>query len=41
MIDIKISDKTLDPKWAEDFIVDDAAGGSVVFIGTVRNQTQG
>jgi molybdopterin synthase catalytic subunit len=41
MIDIKISDKTLDPKWAEDFIADDAAGGSVVFIGTVRNQTKG
>jgi len=41
MIDIKISDKAIEPKLAEDFVLNAAAGGSVVFIGTVRNQTQG
>ncbi|MFY0672964.1 MAG: molybdenum cofactor biosynthesis protein MoaE [Bacteroidia bacterium] len=41
MIDIKVTDKTLDPRWAEDYIAENSAGGTVVFIGTVRNQTQG
>mgnify|MGYP000568248848 CR=1 FL=1 len=41
MIDIKISDKAIEPKLAEDFVLNAAAGGSVVFIGAVRNQTQG
>ncbi len=41
MIDIKVSDHRLDLAECEEKIADDAAGGSVVFIGTVRNQTRG
>lgn len=41
MIDIKISDQVLSEKECFDFVADNSAGGTVVFIGTVRNQTQG
>ncbi len=41
MIDIKISETTLDPADCHNAVADDAAGGTVVFVGTVRNQTKG
>lgn len=41
MIDIKVLDTPLSEKACTDFVADDAAGGTTVFIGTVRNQTKG
>lgn len=41
MIEIKVLDSPLSEKACIDFVADDRAGGSTVFIGTVRNQTQG
>lgn len=41
MIDIKISNSALFEKECTEFVADDGAGGTVVFVGTVRNQTQG
>jgi molybdopterin synthase catalytic subunit len=41
MIDIKLKNTPLDPQECIDFIGSDSAGGSVVFIGTVRNNTKG
>lgn len=39
--DIKISASPLDSKACETFVSDFAAGGVVLFVGTVRNQTKG
>lgn len=41
MIDVQILDTPLCPERCEQAVADDAAGGTVVFIGTVRNQTKG
>lgn len=41
MIDIRISNQPLDPEKCRLFIADIEAGGSVVFIGTVRKTTNG
>ncbi|MEL7020300.1 MAG: molybdenum cofactor biosynthesis protein MoaE [Bacteroidota bacterium] len=41
MIDIQILDKPLAVSEAQQFVQNDAAGGIAVFVGTVRNQTQG
>ncbi len=41
MIDIQVLDTPLSEKACIDFVLDDAAGGTTVFIGTVRNQTKG
>ncbi len=41
MIDIQILDTPLSPAQCEEAVADDAAGGTVVFVGTVRNQTRG
>ncbi len=41
MIEVKIFKNTLEPKWAENFVADEGAGGTVVFVGTVRIQTKG
>ncbi|MGB0432317.1 MAG: molybdenum cofactor biosynthesis protein MoaE [Bacteroidia bacterium] len=41
MIDIKIFETELTSGAAEQFVADNAAGGTVVFVGTVRNQTKG
>jgi molybdopterin synthase catalytic subunit len=41
MIDILISDQILDESACMNAVADDAAGGTVIFIGTVRNQTKG
>ena len=41
MIEIKVSDTPLAAKDCMNFVSDAAAGGTVVFIGTVRNQTKG
>lgn len=41
MFDIKVLDSTLDSEFCRSFVTDAAAGGIVVFVGTVRNQTQG
>jgi len=41
MIDIQIKENTLIPLDCENFVFDDSAGGTVVFVGTVRNQTKG
>lgn len=41
MIDIQILDTPLSAAQCEQAVADDAAGGTVVFIGTVRNQTKG
>lgn len=41
MIDIQILDTALSAEQCEQAVADDAAGGTVVFIGTVRNQTKG
>jgi len=40
-VDIQVLDQTLQAKMCEAFVADDGAGGTVVFIGTVRNQTKG
>lgn len=41
MIDILISDNSLSQETCARLVADDAAGGIVVFVGTVRNETQG
>lgn len=41
MIDIKILDQTLDTDSCRSFVTHSSAGGIVVFVGTVRDQTQG
>jgi len=41
MIEIKVLDTPLSEKDCTTFVADDAAGGTTVFIGTVRNQTKG
>ena len=41
MIDIQLKDTPLDPQECVDFIGSHSAGGSVVFIGTVRDRTKG
>lgn len=41
MIDIQISDDPLTEKNCYNAVSDPAAGGTVVFVGTVRNQTKG
>ena len=40
-IDIQILDQALSTDACAEFVASPAAGGTVVFIGTVRNQTQG
>ena len=40
MIDIQITDSTLSVTKCEELVFDDRAGGTVVFIGTVRNHTK-
>jgi molybdopterin synthase catalytic subunit len=40
MIDIQILETALDPEFCRSRVEDDAAGGLVVFTGTVREQTQ-
>lgn len=41
MIDIQLKDSPLSTRECLDFIASDSAGGSVVFVGTVRNRTSG
>lgn len=41
MIDVKIDSAPLSTQACEKAVASDAAGGTVVFIGTVRNQTKG
>jgi molybdopterin synthase catalytic subunit len=41
MLDIQLKNSPLIPQECMDFIGSDTAGGSVVFIGTVRNNTNG
>ena len=41
MIDIKISNFHLDPELCLDIQADDSCGGTVSFVGTVRNETKG
>ena len=41
MLDIQINADPLDPSACEKAVASDAAGGTVVFIGTVRDQTKG
>ncbi len=41
MIDIKIKETTLSEQECHELVADPAAGGTVVFVGTVRNQTKG
>jgi len=41
MIDIKVSAHPLSSQHCETFVSDHQAGGTALFIGTVRNQTQG
>ncbi|MEM9391215.1 MAG: molybdenum cofactor biosynthesis protein MoaE [Bacteroidota bacterium] len=41
MIDIQVKKSSLIEKECYDFVADPSAGGSVVFVGTVRNQTKG
>lgn len=41
MIDIKIDENTLDADACTQWVSSDEAGGVVVFVGTVRNQTKG
>ena len=41
MIDIQIKETALSEKECQVLVADDGAGGTVVFIGTVRNQTKG
>ena len=41
MIEIKVLETPLSEKACIDFVADDSAGGTTVFIGTVRNQTKG
>ena len=41
MIDILITEETLSQSVCMEIVSDDAAGGTVIFVGTVRNQTKG
>ncbi len=41
MIDIKLSEKALSESECFQLVSDPSAGGTVVFVGTVRNQTKG
>lgn len=41
MIDIHVTDHPLSPQLCEQRVAHPSAGGTVVFIGTVRDQTQG
>lgn len=41
MIEIKILNQTLDTEHCRSFVTHASAGGIVVFVGTVRDQTQG
>ena len=41
MIDIQLKETALSTQACVDFVASDSAGGSTVFIGTVRNQTKG
>lgn len=41
MIDVQLKDTELSTQECVDFVASDSAGGSTVFIGTVRNQTKG
>ena len=41
MIDIQFKDTTLNPQDCIDYVASSSAGGSTVFVGTVRNQTKG
>ena len=41
MIEVKVLSRTLSEKDCMDFVADAGAGGTTVFIGTVRNQTKG
>ena len=41
MIDIKVESTPLSEQACMDYVADDAAGGTTIFIGTVRNQTKG
>jgi len=41
MIDVQLTDSILDPAVAIAFVSGSQAGGTVVFIGTVRDQTKG
>lgn len=41
MIDIQLKTTALDPDECTRFVASDSAGGTVVFIGTVRDQTKG
>lgn len=40
MLDIKVLDSALSTEFCRSFVTDPAAGGIVVFVGTVRDQTQ-
>ncbi len=41
MVDILLSSDALSERACQDAVSDDAAGGTVVFVGMVRNQTKG
>ena len=41
MIDIQLKETPLNLQECTDFVASDSAGGTTVFIGTVRNQTKG
>ncbi len=41
MVDILLSSEALSEQACQDAVKDDAAGGTVVFVGTVRNHTNG
>ena len=41
MIDIQISENPLVQQTCQDAVADPSAGGAVIFLGTVRNQTKG
>ncbi|MDH5382344.1 MAG: molybdenum cofactor biosynthesis protein MoaE [Cyclobacteriaceae bacterium] len=41
MIDIQIKEDKLDTQTCLDAVADPGAGGTTIFVGTVRNQTQG
>lgn len=41
MIDIQLLDTPLDPQKCIDFVANARSGGTTIFIGTVRNKTQG
>lgn len=41
MIDIVVTNEVLDVQTCMDKVTDDAAGGTTIFVGTVRNKTKG